>query len=142
MSVTIGKASLTSGVISIGAGVMVNASASMRGLGCSADEERRQFAIRTGRRHYDGSTSRITNVQHGEPLMAKQVFRLDREFIELNVLLKLLALASSGGAAKAMVAEGLVTVDGEVETRKTRKLRVGHVVRVADEEIQIAAAEA
>jgi ribosome-associated protein len=73
--------------------------------------------------------------------MAKQVFRLDREFIELNVLLKLLALASSGGAAKAMVAEGLVTVDGEVETRKTRKLRVGQVVRVAGEEIQIAAAE-
>ena len=36
--------------------------------------------------------------------MALQIFRLDREFIELNVLLKLLALASSGGAAKAMVA--------------------------------------
>lgn len=74
--------------------------------------------------------------------MALQTFRLDREFIELNVLLKLLALASSGGAAKAMVAEGLVTVDGEVEMRKTRKLRVGQVVQVADEEIRIVAAEA
>lgn len=74
--------------------------------------------------------------------MALQIFRLDREFIELNVLLKLLALASSGGAAKAMVAEGLVTVDGEVETRKTRKLRVGQVVQVADEEIRIVAAAA
>lgn len=73
--------------------------------------------------------------------MAKQTFRLDREFIELNVLLKLLAVASSGGAAKAMVAEGLVTVDGEVETRKTRKLRVGQVVQVGDEEICIVAAE-
>lgn len=36
-----------------------------------------------------------------------------------------------------MVAEGMVTVDGEVEMRKTRKLRVGQVVRVADEEISI-----
>lgn len=71
--------------------------------------------------------------------MAQHTFRLDREFIELNVLLKLLALASSGGAAKAMVAEGLVTVDGEVETRKTRKLRAGQVVRVGDEEIRIVA---
>lgn len=69
--------------------------------------------------------------------MALHTFQLDREFIELNVLLKLLAIASSGGAAKAMVAEGLVTVDGEVETRKTRKLRVGQVVRVANEEIRI-----
>lgn len=69
--------------------------------------------------------------------MSQHTFELDREFIELNVLLKLLAIASSGGAAKAMVAEGLVTVDGEVETRKTRKLRVGQVVRVANEEIRI-----
>ncbi len=71
--------------------------------------------------------------------MAQQTFRLDREFIELNVLIKLLALASSGGAAKAMVAEGLVMVDGEVETRKTRKLRAGQVVQVGDEEIRIVA---
>jgi ribosome-associated protein len=74
--------------------------------------------------------------------MAQQLFRLDREFIELNVLLKLLALASSGGAAKAMVAEGLVMVDGEVESRKTRKLRPGQVVLVGDEEIRIVAEQA
>lgn len=74
--------------------------------------------------------------------MAQHTFRLDREFIELNVLLKLLAVASSGGAAKAMVAEGLVMVDGEVETRKTRKLRPGQVVLVGDEEIRIVAEQA
>jgi ribosome-associated protein len=72
--------------------------------------------------------------------MALHTFQLAGEFIELNVLLKLLALAPSGGAAKAMVAEGLVTVDGAVETRKARKLRVGQVVRLADEEIRIVAA--
>ena len=72
--------------------------------------------------------------------MARQDFRLDGEFIELNVLLKLLALAPSGGAAKTMIAAGLVTVDGAIETRKARKLRAGQVVRLTDEEIRIVAA--
>jgi ribosome-associated protein len=68
-------------------------------------------------------------------------FQLQGEFIELNVLLKLLALAPSGGAAKALIAEGAVSVDGEVETRTRRKLRCGNSVRVADEEIRIDAAD-
>jgi ribosome-associated protein len=71
--------------------------------------------------------------------MARQTFRLEGEYVELNVLLKLLALAPSGGAAKAMVAAGEVMVDGEVETRKTRKLRAGSVVAVGDEEISVVA---
>jgi len=70
--------------------------------------------------------------------MAQHDFRLEGEYIELNILLKLLALAPSGGAAKAMVAAGEVMVDGEVETRKTRKLRAGNVVTVGEEEIRIA----
>jgi ribosome-associated protein len=69
--------------------------------------------------------------------MTRHTFRLEGEYIELNILLKLLALAPSGGAAKAMIAEGGVSVDGEVETRKTRKLRVGQIVRLGDEEIRI-----
>lgn len=69
--------------------------------------------------------------------MTRHDFPLVGEFVELNVLLKLLALAPSGGAAKAMIAEGLVSVDGQVETRKACKLRSGQVVRLADEEIHI-----
>ena len=38
-----------------------------------------------------------------------------------------------------MVADGLVTVDGETETRKTRKLRGGETVRVGDDEIVVRA---
>jgi len=68
-------------------------------------------------------------------------FRLQGEFIELNVLLKLLALAPSGGAAKAMIAEGVVMVDGVVESRVRRKLRAGNSVHVADQEIRIDAAD-
>ena len=71
--------------------------------------------------------------------MAQHEFHLNGEFIELNVLLKLLAIAPSGGAAKAMVAEGLVSVDGAIETRKARKLRTGQVVRVAGMDIRIVA---
>lgn len=71
--------------------------------------------------------------------MAIHDFELRSEFIELNVLLKLLGLAPSGGAAKAMVADGAVAVDGEIETRTRRKLRPGQTVRLADEEIRIVA---
>lgn len=74
--------------------------------------------------------------------MAIHHFQLQSEFIELNVLLKLLALAPSGGGAKAMIAAGAVTVDGATETRIRRKLRAGHTVRCADEEIRIEAADA
>ena len=71
-----------------------------------------------------------------------QGFHLQGEFIELNVLLKLLGLAPSGGAAKALIAEGVVTVDGQVETRIRRKLRAGQTVRLADREIRILAPQA
>lgn len=74
--------------------------------------------------------------------MAAHTFMLEGEFIELNVLLKLLTLASSGGAAKALVSEGLVRVDGAVETRVRCKLRAGQVVRLGDEEIRVVGAQA
>lgn len=76
--------------------------------------------------------------------MATHDFPLQGEFIELNVLLKLIALASSGGAAKAMISEGHVRVgkDNEamlVENRIRRKLRVGDVVQLDDQTIRILA---
>jgi len=69
-------------------------------------------------------------------------FQLRDEFIPLNDLLKLLGQVPSGGAAKAAIAEGAVVVDGEVETRIRRKLRAGQVVRFADEEVRVVAADA
>ena len=56
--------------------------------------------------------------------------------MELNQLLKLVGLCDSGGAGKAIVASGAVTVDGVLETRKTCKIRPGQHV-VVDEEIEI-----
>jgi ribosome-associated protein len=70
-------------------------------------------------------------------MMAMQNFTLTGEFIELNVLLKLLTLASSGGVAKLMIVDGQVQVDGLVETRIRRKLRGGELVQVGDEQVRI-----
>ncbi|MFN3405936.1 MAG: RNA-binding S4 domain-containing protein [Cytophagaceae bacterium] len=47
------------------------------------------------------------------------------EFIELNKLLKLLQLVSTGGEANIVIEDGEVIVNGETETRKRKKLRAG-----------------
>lgn len=72
-------------------------------------------------------------------VMQQLNFELDREFVELNQLLKLSGLCDSGGAGKALVASGAVSVDGVVELRKTCKIRDGQVVRVGDAEIRVTA---
>jgi ribosome-associated protein len=66
-------------------------------------------------------------------------FQLERDFIELNQLLKLAGLCDSGGAGKALVASGVVRVDGQVETRKTCKIRAGQRIDVGDTRIEVAA---
>lgn len=64
-------------------------------------------------------------------------FELDRDHIELNQLLKLAGLCDSGGAGKALVASGAVSVDGVTELRKTRKIRAGDRVGLEDIEIRV-----
>ena len=59
-------------------------------------------------------------------------FELDRDYVELNQLLKLVGLCDSGGAGKAIVATGAVYVDGAQELRKTCKIHAGQVVQVED----------
>ena len=67
-------------------------------------------------------------------------FALNTEYIELHKLLKLTGVVVSGGAGKAVVADGGVTVDGQPESRKTAKIRAGQVVMLGD--IRIAVHEA
>lgn len=66
-------------------------------------------------------------------------FPLRGEFITLDALLKACGVADSGGAAKAMVAEGKVEVDGQQELRKTCKIRAGQVVAVTGTRIRVQA---
>lgn len=72
----------------------------------------------------------MINLQHID-------FELDRDFVELNQLLKLAGLCDSGGAGKQLVASGAVSVDGRVEHRKTAKIRAGQTVAVGNFEIRI-----
>ena len=60
--------------------------------------------------------------------METTTVELKGEFIALCDLLKLTGIANSGGQGKAMVADGLVTVDGVIELRKTAKIRKGQIV--------------
>lgn len=64
-------------------------------------------------------------------------FDLEGDFVELNQLLKLVGVVDSGGAGKQLVASGAVRVDGEVELRKTCKIRAGQRVQVGDAEIRV-----
>jgi len=68
-------------------------------------------------------------------------FRLIGEFVELNQLLKLAGICDSGGAGKALVAAGGVSVDGRPESRKTAKIRAGQVVSLGDVRINVLAAD-
>jgi len=71
--------------------------------------------------------------------MQRLTFELDRDFVELNQLLKLSGLCDSGGAGKQLVASGAVRVDGVVELRKTRKVHAGQRVSLAGVEIEVVA---
>ena len=67
-------------------------------------------------------------------------FELEGEYVELNQLLKLAGLCDSGGAGKALVASGVVKVDGQQELRKTNKIRPGQVVEVGEYAITVTVA--
>jgi ribosome-associated protein len=67
-------------------------------------------------------------------------FELRGEYVTLDALLKAIGVAPSGGAAKLMVAEGRVEVDGREELRKTCKIRAGQVVSVTGVRIKVMAA--
>jgi ribosome-associated protein len=59
------------------------------------------------------------------------------EYIKLDQFLKLAQVAPTGGAAKVIIQSGRVLVNGEVETRRGRKLRHGDVVVVDGEELVV-----
>jgi len=69
--------------------------------------------------------------------MTRIDFELDRDYVELNQLLKLTGLCDSGGQGKQIVASGAVYVDGQQELRKTCKIHAGQVVRLEEVEIRV-----
>ena len=57
--------------------------------------------------------------------------------IRLGQLLKVAGLVDSGGEAKALLASGTVTVNGEPETRRGRQLEAGDVVAAGDQTVRV-----
>jgi ribosome-associated protein len=67
-------------------------------------------------------------------------FALRGDHIKLDALLKAAGIVGSGGAAKVLIVEGGVLVNGQTETRRGRKLRPGDRVEVGGEQLSLHAA--
>ena len=66
-----------------------------------------------------------------------RVVEISHEPIELYKILKFESMATSGGEAKAVIAEGLVSVNGAVETRKRKKIVSGDIIEFGQDRIRI-----
>ena len=64
--------------------------------------------------------------------------RAGEDFIRLGQVLKATGMVESGAEAKEIIQDGLVSVNGEIETRRGRKLHSGDVVSYDGKELEIA----
>ena len=55
---------------------------------------------------------------------------IESEYIKLDQFLKLAEIASTGGHAKFLIQEGLVTVNDEIELRRGKKIKSGDIVEI------------
>lgn len=67
----------------------------------------------------------------------KKTVTITTEYIKLQDLLKLADLVGTGGEAKVMVQEGLVSVNGEVCTQRGKKIRPGDAVFFDGQELSV-----
>jgi ribosome-associated protein len=72
--------------------------------------------------------------------VVEQLIEINGDMIRLGQLLKLAGAASGGADAKALIASGQVTVNGEPELRRGRQLHPGDVVRLGMDDLRIVAA--
>jgi len=64
-------------------------------------------------------------------------FKIETEYIPLISLLKATGLVENGGEAQAVVSEGMVFCNGEVELRKRFKVRPGTLVEFEGQKIKV-----
>ncbi|WP_339725545.1 RNA-binding S4 domain-containing protein [uncultured Paraglaciecola sp.] len=70
-------------------------------------------------------------------ILATKDIEINAEPIALYQILKFEALVSSGGEAKSVIDEGRVMVNGEVETRRRKKIMSGDIVEFAGERFRV-----
>ena len=63
--------------------------------------------------------------------------KIKTEFIKLEALLKYASVCSSGGEAKNVIADGLVSVNGEVCTMRGKKIHPGDMVNFDGKELTV-----
>lgn len=64
-------------------------------------------------------------------------YKLFDEFITLQALLKEVGIIQSGGAIKSFLADNQVFFNGELENRRGKKLRIGDVISLPDQQLEI-----
>ncbi|HBE9437459.1 RNA-binding mediating protein [Clostridioides difficile] len=62
---------------------------------------------------------------------------IESEYIKLDQFLKLAEIASTGGHAKLLIQEGLVTVNDEIELRRGKKIKSGDIVEIEGTKIKV-----
>ncbi len=65
--------------------------------------------------------------------------QITTEFIKLDQLLKWANIVGSGSEAKHIISEEMVKVNGEIETRRGKKIRVGDIVEFDGKKIEVIA---
>ena len=80
------------------------------------------------------TTKRIFNVREDEEM---EIIKLRDEYIKLGQALKAAGFVESGVDAKFVIQDGLVSVNGEIEVKRGKKLYAGDVVSFDGQEIRI-----
>ena len=70
-----------------------------------------------------------------------RVVEISHEPVELYKILKFEGMVATGGEAKIVISEGLVQVNGKIETRKRKKIVAGDVIAFEQETIRIQLSE-
>ncbi|MDX2416428.1 MAG: RNA-binding S4 domain-containing protein [Xanthomonadales bacterium] len=66
-----------------------------------------------------------------------RVVEISHEPVELYKILKFEGMVATGGEAKLVISEGLVQVNGKIETRKRKKVVAGDIIEFEQETIRI-----
>lgn len=69
--------------------------------------------------------------------MTMREVEITREPVALYKILKFEGLVSSGGEAKLLIGDGQVTVNGEIETRRRKKMVDGDIIEFRGEKLQL-----
>lgn len=62
----------------------------------------------------------------------EKIITIKEDFIKLDSLLKYASIASTGGHAKMLIQDELVSVNGEICTQRGKKIRIGDKVLIED----------